>query len=239
MDYFESLPNAREWSIGVAGYGEGGLIAFYAAALDNRISASLVSGYFGPREGMPHEPVYRNVYGLLREFGDADIASLIAPRALVIEACRAPMAPDPPPLINNRNFAARGKLSTPALDAVRREFAGARAHYDRLGVVERISLVAGGEGAGTPGSSAALAAFLQSLDVAQNQPAQNRADFPPQGFAGCDGAHETAVRPVGGAHANHRAAEPVSPPGVLARRRLRVAATLARNDQALPCAVVG
>ena len=31
-------------AIGVAGYHEGGLIAFYAAALDQRIQATLVSG---------------------------------------------------------------------------------------------------------------------------------------------------------------------------------------------------
>ena len=31
------------------------------------------------------EPVYRNVWALLTEFGDAEIASLIAPRALIIE----------------------------------------------------------------------------------------------------------------------------------------------------------
>jgi hypothetical protein len=38
--------------VGVAGYGEGGLIACYAAAVDTRIHAALVSGYFGPREAV-------------------------------------------------------------------------------------------------------------------------------------------------------------------------------------------
>ena len=71
--------------IGVAGYGEGGLIAFYAAALDTRIDAALVSGYFCPRQRVWQEPIYRNVFGLLEEFGDAEIASLIAPRSLVVE----------------------------------------------------------------------------------------------------------------------------------------------------------
>jgi hypothetical protein len=37
---------------GVAGYGAGGLLALYAAAVDPRIDAVPVSGYFGPREGM-------------------------------------------------------------------------------------------------------------------------------------------------------------------------------------------
>ena len=36
--------------IGVAGYGEGGLIAFYSAAVDRRIDACLVSGYFDSRQ---------------------------------------------------------------------------------------------------------------------------------------------------------------------------------------------
>ena len=39
---------------GVVGWGEGGLLAFFAAALDERIAATGVSGYFGPREAL-HE----------------------------------------------------------------------------------------------------------------------------------------------------------------------------------------
>ena len=49
--------------IGMAGYGEGGLIAFYTSALDTRIDASLVSGYFAPREEIWKEPIYRNLWG--------------------------------------------------------------------------------------------------------------------------------------------------------------------------------
>src|SRR5262249_15969322 len=36
--------------IGVAGIGEGGLLAFYSAAVDPRLAGALVSGYFQPRE---------------------------------------------------------------------------------------------------------------------------------------------------------------------------------------------
>jgi len=64
--------------IGVAGYGEGGLLALYSAALDPRIHAALVSGYFDSRQRVWSEPIYRNVFGLLQEYGDAEIASLIA-----------------------------------------------------------------------------------------------------------------------------------------------------------------
>jgi hypothetical protein len=68
--------------VGVAGSGEGGLLAFYAAAMDTRIDAALVTGYLERREKPWEEPLYRNVWGLLREFGDEQIASLIAPRGL-------------------------------------------------------------------------------------------------------------------------------------------------------------
>ena len=46
-------------------------------------STTLVSGYFKSRQQSWQEPLYRDVWGLLREFGDAEIASLIAPRGLV------------------------------------------------------------------------------------------------------------------------------------------------------------
>lgn len=82
--------------VGVIGYGEGGLIALYAAAVDERIDAAVVSGYFGPREMLCTEPLYRSVWALLTEFGDAEIASLIAPRALTIEAVDAPKISGPP-----------------------------------------------------------------------------------------------------------------------------------------------
>jgi len=71
--------------IGVCGFAEGGLIAFYAGALDQNLATTLVSGYFDSREAIWAEPIYRNVWGLIREFGDAEIASLIFPRALMIE----------------------------------------------------------------------------------------------------------------------------------------------------------
>src|SRR5262249_23160420 len=76
--------------IGLAGYGEGGLLALYTAALDTQIAATLVSGYFGSRQRVWEEPIYRNVFGLLKEFGDAEIATLIMPRSLIIEYSKMP-----------------------------------------------------------------------------------------------------------------------------------------------------
>lgn len=110
-------------TVGVAGYGEGGLIAFYAAALDPRIDAALVSGYFGPRERVWAEPIYRNIWGLLHEFGDAELATLVAPRGLVVEYSDGPRVEGPPPVPNGRRGgAAVGELGTPAWDGVREEW---------------------------------------------------------------------------------------------------------------------
>ncbi|MBN8730815.1 MAG: dienelactone hydrolase family protein, partial [Acidobacteria bacterium] len=93
---------------GILGYGEGGLIALHAAALDTRLQATAISGYFGPREQLWQEPLYRNVHGLLRHFGDAELARLIAPRALVIEAGVGPIIDGPPPATPDRRGAAPG-----------------------------------------------------------------------------------------------------------------------------------
>ncbi|HWE36248.1 MAG TPA: dienelactone hydrolase family protein [Isosphaeraceae bacterium] len=110
--------------VGVAGYGEGGLIALYAAAADPRIDAAVVSGYFGPRERVWGEPIYRNVWGLLREFGDAELATLVAPRGLVVEHSHGPRVDGPPGVPKGaRGGAAAGTLATPALAEVRREWA--------------------------------------------------------------------------------------------------------------------
>jgi dienelactone hydrolase len=110
--------------VGVAGYGEGGLLALYAAAADPRIDAALVSGYFGPREAAWREPLYRNVWSLLREFGDAELATLIAPRGLVVEPCKGPEVGDPgKPPAGRRPGAAVGNLGTLPPEVVAAEFA--------------------------------------------------------------------------------------------------------------------
>src|SRR5690606_16437626 len=83
--------------IGVAGWGEGGLLGFYSAAVDTRIDVALVSGYFGNRDSLWQEPIYRNLFGLLPAFGDAEIANLIAPRKLLIEYAESPDIQGPPP----------------------------------------------------------------------------------------------------------------------------------------------
>ncbi|MBI5395610.1 MAG: hypothetical protein HZA91_09975 [Verrucomicrobia bacterium] len=132
--------------VGVIGYGEGGLIALYAAALDDRINAAVVSGYFQPREKLWREPIYRNVFGLLDEFGDAEIASFIAlskpignvvppmPRALIIEASRHPDINGPPAPSQGRTGAAPGVISTPPLSDIEKEVARAQNLLGKIGL---------------------------------------------------------------------------------------------------------
>lgn len=163
LGWFAHENAAQAVPILIAGYGEGGLLALYSAALDARIDAALVSGYFQPREQVWKEPIYRDVWGLLREFGDSEIASMIAPRGLVVEASRTPQVSGPPPASANRNGAApNGTLSTPPLAEVRREVERARTFYDRLHASAKLRLVASGAGEGPPGSDESLAALLNA-----------------------------------------------------------------------------
>jgi dienelactone hydrolase len=150
---------------GVIGYGEGGLLALSSAAADERIQAAAVSGYFGPREAVWQEPIYRNVWSLLRDFGDSGVAGLIAPRALIIEAAGAPEVAGPAPETKERRGAAPGRLATPALADVQAEVARARRHFEQAGAADRLSLVVSLDGRGQPGSEPALRAFVRALGV--------------------------------------------------------------------------
>ena len=166
VDWMSSAENYPP--IGVIGYGEGGLLAFYSAALDTRINAAVVSGYFQSREEAWKEPIYRNVWALLHEFGDAEIASLIAPRTLIVEASQGVEVNGPPPVRDGRAGAAPGKLVSPPLESVRAEFDRARAIHDRLEVGQNLNLVVSDNGVGSPGSDAALTGLLNALG--QDQP---------------------------------------------------------------------
>ena len=92
------------------------MLALYSAALDPRIKSACVSGYFSDRRSIWREPIDRNVFGLLDQFGDAELASLIHPNSLVIEAAKAPEAH-----YSGEGGGAPADVVTPALESVRRE----------------------------------------------------------------------------------------------------------------------
>ncbi len=144
--------------IGVIGYGEGGMLALYAGALDPRIRAVCVSGYFGSRQNVWQEPIYRNVFGLLEQFGDAELAAMIAPRGLVIEAAKGPELVVPP-----GTGGGPGRLVTPAPDEVRAEVARAKQLCKGLEPAPQIELVESGGGSGPSGCDEALKRFLDLL----------------------------------------------------------------------------
>lgn len=150
--------DADKRKVGVIGWGEGGMLALCAAALDPRIDVACVSGYFGPREGVWEEPIYRNVFGLLEQFGDAELASLIAPRALIVEAAAGPQVVVPP-----GTGGAPGRLVTPRLEDVRREVERAGQLVQGLAQAAPIKLVVSGDGSGPFGTTEALQAMLDGL----------------------------------------------------------------------------
>jgi dienelactone hydrolase len=172
--------------IGVAGFGEGGLIAFYATAVDTRIDAALISGYFSAREHVWEEPIYRNVFGLLHEFGDAEIASLIAPRSVTIEHSEFPKVEGPPKPREGRGGAAPGKLATPESFLVENEVDRTLALFPKTFGFP-LQFVRGIEGTTVgPGSPQALTAFLSGLGIPANShpppaapPIEERRTFDP------------------------------------------------------------
>ncbi len=70
--------------IGILGERQGGMTALYAAAIDEKVGALSILNYFQQREACWKEPVDRMLYGQLNEFGDAEVAALIAPRPLTV-----------------------------------------------------------------------------------------------------------------------------------------------------------
>lgn len=109
--------------VAVAGYGEGGLIGLYAAAVDVRLESCLTSGYFEARTRPWEEPLYRHVWSLTREFGDAELGAMVAPRSLIVEYSTVPKVDGPPPAVaGHRAAAAVGRLTTPPFDTVKGEF---------------------------------------------------------------------------------------------------------------------
>lgn len=158
--------------VGLAGYGDGGLLAMFTAALDETIESTLVSGYFGPRERCWQEPLDRNIWDLLTTFGDAELCSMITPRALTIEHSEGPVfrdeiarLVDSPLMIETYPFTGfKGALSTP-------DFKAAQGEYERFKQLlptpwGKTSFIYGSRQRPVqPGSPAALTALAEGLGI--------------------------------------------------------------------------
>ena len=226
---------ARPTQIGVMGYGEGGLLAFYSAAIDPRIDAVVVSGYFGPRDQLWSEPIDRNVWTLLRDFGDAEILTMIGPRTAIIEASRAPeiresssgertgssrpSAGTRPTArsadVQTRTVAAPGTIRTPPIEAIREEFERAQRFVNNVDLTGRFELVEAEQGGIAPvASTQTMVEFLHALGI--HEPLKSgEAPIHVRGLPDAAARMKAPVRPAQRIHAAPRPKRPGPPPRVL------------------------
>lgn len=91
LDYLETRPEVDRRRLAVMGISGGGLVALFAAALDTRIRAAVVSGYFNTFAdsilSIAHCPD-NYVPGLQTLVEMPDLAALVAPRCLFAEGGR-------------------------------------------------------------------------------------------------------------------------------------------------------
>lgn len=186
LDYVGAEEIVEQKGVVVAGYGEGGLLALYSAALDPRISVVGVSGYFGPRERLFDEPIYRNVWGLLDEFGDAELAAMIAPNQLIVEASKGPEIASPN-TDSDPKKGTPGALTTPPLAAVTQEVERARRLIGpQAPFADCVKLVHANEGMGEPISDDFVDALVAAHGRANKKPPAPDRDVISTRYAGTD-----------------------------------------------------
>jgi dienelactone hydrolase len=183
VDWFAAEANGEDAKIGLFGYAEGGLLALAAGALDTRIDVTCVSGYFAPRQRVWAEPIYRNVFGLLDEFGDAELATLIAPRTLIVENSGVPTIEGPPAPHDGRGGAAPGAWQTPKLADVVAEMNRAKKLVEGLEPAPQldVALVKAENGEVLSGR-AALGPLLNALAATEPSPSGNAPSYDRPGF---------------------------------------------------------
>ena len=138
IDYMSRHPAIDRSRIGMYGLSQGGQSALWLGALDTRLAATVISGFFNERFGkqivtseryvsyLETEEEDRFLMGRLVAFGDAELASLICPRPVLVE---------------------HGKQDRIGWwEYVRDEFERAHSFYERLGVGERATLAIHGGG---------------------------------------------------------------------------------------------
>ena len=162
--------------IGVIGWGDGGLIACYSAAVDPRIDAVCASGALGNMDQLWNQPIDRMVFSLLTQFGDAELAALVAPRSLVVEVGTAPQSNRPRA---EGECGGPYEITTANMETVRDFTTKAQELVAGLGQDQWVRVVE----SEAPGSDAALESFLHSLSYEANLvAAQSPPDSPNQQF---------------------------------------------------------
>jgi len=173
LDWMERFKRNANLKLGVWGWGEGGLIALHTGALDPRLDVIGVSGHFGPRNKVWEEPIYRNIWGGLEEFPDAELAAMAAPRHVIIEAVPGPVVAGPPPARPGRSGAAPGKLSPIPVNEVQTEVQRASTLVPQIGGKPwGLTLVIPPDpSSARPGTEPALREFLTALGIPALRPA--------------------------------------------------------------------
>lgn len=148
VEYLIRRPDVAADRVAVAGVGQGGMTALYAAALEPRIRACVVADYFDRRDRCWAEPVDRRLPGQLLWFGDAELAALIAPRHLAVIAKQADQQ---------------------ALDRIAGEVRRAQRYFAVFGTPERLAFIPGVGGVELVGRCASLAADRLDLPKTDRQ----------------------------------------------------------------------
>lgn len=122
LDVLEGHPLVDGSRIGMVGLSYGGTVTLFMAALDDRVAAAVVSGYFSSwaeSHKMPWNMCGSQVLpGMLGQLEHVDLGALVAPRPLLIES-------------------GTGDDLFP-VETARRECAKLRVVYDSLGAGERL-----------------------------------------------------------------------------------------------------
>ncbi len=92
LDVLESHPLVDPARMGMVGFSYGGTMTLFGAALDTRVRAAVVSGYFSSwaeSHKVPWNMCGSQVlFGMLGQMEHADLGALIAPRPLLVESGR-------------------------------------------------------------------------------------------------------------------------------------------------------
>ena len=175
IDWAKADERTAKLSVAVAGWGEGGLLALCSAVLDERIDAALISGYLRADRRLWEEPLERNVWNWMTEFDDSQLAALIAPRRLIVEAARGPELEIPTSRPAGAH-AAPGRLTSPSPETVAAAVDKAAAVYRLLGKPEQLSLIRPVDA--RPMSDEALQTLLGSLGHEDRLASARPADRP-------------------------------------------------------------
>jgi hypothetical protein len=84
----EGRKDQPEFNVALYGEGEGALIALYAGALSTDIAMTILAGRDSFILPPAMQPISRNVFGLIEEFGLAELAMLVAPRRFGLSELR-------------------------------------------------------------------------------------------------------------------------------------------------------